>query len=150
MVPTLFEQTSLRTSVGKERKRRGRREEERVRYSRQNKTRLPYASSYPPSSFPKVHPHTAMECSDELLFNYHDAVIYQSDLSLLDSPTAWLNDACINFYLTRLQHRRREDGSGNSVDRNDLFLDPYVLSINFHACHVFFCGSNLLFIVMLL
>lgn len=30
------------------------------------------------------------------LLNYHDAVVRASDLALLDSPTAWLNDACIN------------------------------------------------------
>lgn len=68
------------------------------------------------------------------LFNYHDAVLYPSDLEILDSPTAWLNDAVIHFQLTRLQHRRH-DGAGNekktpdcSDDDEDtmenLFLDP--------------------------
>jgi hypothetical protein len=64
-----------------------------------------------------------------LLLNYHDAVIYPSDLEILDSPTAWLNDAIIHFQLTRLQHRQttelenREDGSTSTSSEN-LFIDP--------------------------
>ena len=68
------------------------------------------------------------------LLNYHDAVVYPSDLALLDSPTAWLNDACINFQMTRLQHRNvcekrarktEEECDGNIIDQlEDLFLDP--------------------------
>jgi hypothetical protein len=69
-----------------------------------------------------------------LLVNYYDAVIYTSDLSILDSSTAWLNDACINFQLTRLQQRQRERSSsvsvvndeqdGITVEEQYLFLDP--------------------------
>jgi hypothetical protein len=44
------------------------------------------------------------------LFNYHDAVIYPSDLGIIDSPSAWLNDALIHFQMTRLQYRRRRTG----------------------------------------
>ena len=69
---------------------------------------------------------------DRLLLNFHDAVIYESDLSLLDSPTAWLNDACIHFQMTRFQHRKQgaridDDLEGHEVVQlEDLFLDPYV------------------------
>lgn len=57
------------------------------------------------------------------LLNYHDAVVRASDLALLDSPTAWLNDACINFRLTRLQHRhhrreREEEGEGEGEEED--------------------------------
>ena len=64
------------------------------------------------------------------LLNYHDAVVYPSDLALLNSPTAWLNDACINFQMTRLQHRkvgekRARKTDGTIIDQlEDLFLDP--------------------------
>ena len=78
------------------------------------------------------------------LLNYHDAVIYPSDLVLLDSPTAWLNDACINFQMTRLQQKQEEpqaagkevererkrqrngvDAYGERIDQlEDLFVDP--------------------------
>ncbi len=75
--------------------------------------------------------------ADDLLLNYHDAVIYASDLALLDSPTDWLNDACINFQMKRLQRtqdERRDVGKEGSRDPNrqkngtelfeELFLDP--------------------------
>ena len=78
--------------------------------------------------------------TDDLLVNYHDAVIYPSDLALLDSPTDWLNDACINFQMRRLQHTQEEswdagkEGSRDSKRQKkgiegieqfeDLFLDP--------------------------
>ncbi len=74
------------------------------------------------------------------LFNYHDAVIYPSDLGIIDSPSAWLNDALIHFHMTRLQHRRRRgvtdemkmgkspeermDESDGTGDAENLFLDP--------------------------
>lgn len=66
-----------------------------------------------------------------LLINYNDAVIYASDLAILNSPTAWLNDACINFQLTRLQQQHRprvchvyNEQDGNAVEEQFLFLDP--------------------------
>lgn len=75
--------------------------------------------------------------TDSLLVNYNDAVIYSSDLFILDSSTAWLNDACINFQLTRLQHQQREERNvvcvyneqqqqydGITVQQQYLFLDP--------------------------
>jgi hypothetical protein len=73
--------------------------------------------------------------ANRLLVNYNDAVIYTSDLAILDSSTAWLNDACINFQLTRLQQQQQQrDRSnvsfvnkqdGSTVEEQYLFLDPY-------------------------
>ena len=74
---------------------------------------------------------------EQQLLNYHDAVIYPSDLALLDSPTAWLNDACINFQMAYLQQNQKDDaadereqkrqknGTAEGMDQlDDLFLDP--------------------------
>eukprot|EP00980_Cylindrotheca_fusiformis_P002137 scaffold481_cov208-Cylindrotheca_fusiformis.AAC.3 len=63
---------------------------------------------------------------DELVVNYHDAVVYGSDLKLVQCPTAWLNDSCIHFYMNVLQH---EDN-----DSNFLFMDPSVVSFFMHQC----------------
>ena len=72
-----------------------------------------------------------------LLLNYHDACIYKSDLCLVETPTEWLNDACINFQMTRLQQkhnattrRANEGGDGGPL----LFLDPAVVSYMMHQC----------------
>jgi Ulp1 family protease len=74
--------------------------------------------------------------ADRLLVNYNDAVIYASDLAILDSSTAWLNDACINFQLTRLQQQQQQQRErcdvsivnnkqdGSTVEEQYLFLDP--------------------------
>ena len=79
---------------------------------------------------------------EQQLLNYHDAVIYPSDLALLDSPTAWLNDACINFQMAYLQQNQKDDAAdkkpgdereqkrqknwtAEGMDQlDDLFLDP--------------------------
>jgi sentrin-specific protease 8 len=63
---------------------------------------------------------------NNLILNYNDAVIYQSDLDILKSPSAWLNDACINFYFTSLQ------ASIRSNNANLKFVDPSVLSFFMH------------------
>jgi sentrin-specific protease 8 len=63
---------------------------------------------------------------NELVINYNDAVIYGKDLGLLESNTAWLNDACIHYQLTRLQ--QTHDPTAKSV----LFLDPAVVSFLMH------------------
>lgn len=84
--------------------------------------------------------HNKTMSADDLLVNYHDAVIYPSDLALLDSPTDWLNDACINFHMRRLQHtqdetrdagkeggrdpKRQKKGIEGIDQFEDLFLDP--------------------------
>lgn len=67
-------------------------------------------------------------CSDddELLVNYHDALIYRRDLRVLENPTAWLNSDCIHFQLLWLQ---------NSTNLNDvLLMDPSVTSFLVHQC----------------
>ena len=77
--------------------------------------------------------HSTKQTMSNHLLNYHDAIIYPSDLALLDSPSDWLNDAVINFQMTRLQQtqnerrksgqkRRRDDGE--VVVNQHLFLDP--------------------------
>mmetsp|Transcript_14938 Transcript_14938/g.32421 ORF Transcript_14938/g.32421 Transcript_14938/m.32421 type:complete len:303 (+) Transcript_14938:17-925(+) len=80
------------------------------------------------------------------LLNYHDAIIYPSDLALLDSSTAWLNDACMNFQMTRLQQtqgdrrgatkeeeRKGMDDDAGCIDQlEDMFIDPSVLSFLMH------------------
>ena len=63
---------------------------------------------------------------NELVLNYHDAVLYQSDLAFLESNNAWLNDACMNFYLTVLQQRN------NPIKVK--FMDPAVVSFLMHQC----------------
>lgn len=62
--------------------------------------------------------------SKKLILNYHDAVLYESDKAILESPTAWLNDACIHFYLTILQQQFP----------NVKFMDPSVITFLMHQC----------------
>lgn len=70
-----------------------------------------------------------------LLLNYHDACIYKSDLRLVESPTEWLNDACINFQMTRLQQKRSATRRANECGGGPLlFLDPAVVSYMMHQC----------------
>jgi sentrin-specific protease 8 len=63
---------------------------------------------------------------DELIVNFHDAVIYGSDLTLVQSRKEWLNDACINFFFAVL---RQADSTDNIV-----FMDPSVVSFFMHQC----------------
>lgn len=80
-------------------------------------------------------------CHQKHLLNYQDVIIYPSDLALLDSSTAWLNDACINFQMTRLQERKKDSRAEKRVKEvksaaeetvdvggidqlDDLFIDP--------------------------
>jgi sentrin-specific protease 8 len=62
----------------------------------------------------------------DLILNYHDAVIYGSDLKLVQSRTDWLNDACIHFFFNLLQHAENT--------RQSVFMDPSVLSYFMHQC----------------
>ena len=76
--------------------------------------------------------------NNKLLLNYlGDAVIYSSDLALLDCPTAWLNSDIIHFHFLRLQHQPHlvvgsaPDADGGHQHPNErkfnidcLFLDP--------------------------
>lgn len=63
---------------------------------------------------------------NRLLLNYNDAVMYESDLQLLECPTAWLNDACMHFGMRRLYEE--------SKDKDVAFMDPAVLSFLMHQC----------------
>lgn len=39
---------------------------------------------------------------DKLILSYQDACLYESDLAILRSETAWLNDRIISFYFEYL------------------------------------------------
>jgi sentrin-specific protease 8 len=66
-------------------------------------------------------------CKDsDLILNYHDAVVYGSDLKILQSRTEWLNDACIHFFFNLLQL--------SEETHQDLYMDPSVLSFFMHQC----------------
>ena len=76
--------------------------------------------------------------ADRLIVDFNDALVHASDLALLDSDVAWLNDSCINFQMTRLQHRasakkkRPRDNYHRPSGEDDLFLDPSVVSFLMH------------------
>jgi sentrin-specific protease 8 len=63
----------------------------------------------------------------DLLLNFNDAIIYGSDLALVQSRTAWLNDACINFFFELMKQR-----VGKSIPVT--FMDPSVVSFFVHQC----------------
>jgi sentrin-specific protease 8 len=86
-----------------------------------------------------------------LIINYHDAVIYGSDLKLLKNRTEWLNDSCIHFFFVLLQQRQRQSeqerereqkdkekkegkGTSSSSSSSFLFMDPSVVSYWMHQC----------------
>jgi hypothetical protein len=70
---------------------------------------------------------------NEFVVNYNDAVIYGKDLGLLESNTAWLNDACIHYQFTRLQQTHDPDPDSNpTTAKSILFLDPAVVSFLMH------------------
>jgi hypothetical protein len=58
------------------------------------------------------------------VLNYHDAILYPSDISLLRCDHEWLNDACIHFYLTVLQQQHPKVK----------FMDPSVVTFLMHQC----------------
>ena len=81
--------------------------------------------------------------TNKLILNYlGDAVIYSSDLALLDCPTAWLNSDLIHFHFLRLQNEPHlvvgsdsksskddaTEGGGQQPTIDCLFLDPTVIS----------------------
>ena len=80
------------------------------------------------SSVEESKPHHYKD-TDQIL-NFRDAVIYGSDLRLLQRRTEWLNDSCIHFYFTWLQSKQKEEASPTET----LFLDPSVLSFFVHQC----------------
>mmetsp|Transcript_14761 Transcript_14761/g.27765 ORF Transcript_14761/g.27765 Transcript_14761/m.27765 type:complete len:266 (+) Transcript_14761:4137-4934(+) len=67
---------------------------------------------------------------NNLILNYHDACIYESDLNLL-LKNEWLNDACINYGMTRLStclEDKCTNGHGHDSPLIMKFLDPSVIS----------------------
>jgi sentrin-specific protease 8 len=94
-----------------------------------------------------MSPPKAYKDSD-LILNYHDAVLYGSDLKRVQSRTEWLNDACIHFFFNRLQqeHAERNTTTSSSTSSSTtsitttsrhtsaLFMDPAVLSFFMHQC----------------
>jgi sentrin-specific protease 8 len=65
-------------------------------------------------------------CANRLLLNFQDAVLYEYDLELLESPIAWLNDNIIHFALKCLQQRH--------APAPIHFMDPAVISFLMHQC----------------
>jgi sentrin-specific protease 8 len=71
----------------------------------------------------------------DLIISYHDAVIYGSDLKLLEQRTQWLNDSCIHFYFTWLTQQRQQRHLPSSLPPSSLyFMDPSVVSFWMHQC----------------
>ena len=63
---------------------------------------------------------------DEQILTYHNTLVYGSDLRIMQSQNAWLNDACINFFMSVLQH--------SPDTRHNKFVDPSVISCLMHQC----------------
>jgi hypothetical protein len=94
---------------------------------------------------PQCQPISTFKDSD-LIINYHDAVIYGSDLKLLKNRTEWLNDSCIHFFFALLQQRQREQEREQKEKEKEkkegkdtspssfLFMDPSVVSFWMHQC----------------
>jgi hypothetical protein len=76
-----------------------------------------------------------MTSNNKLLLNYlGDAVIYSSDLAILESPTAWLNSDIIHFWFLRLKNGGGEsdDDDAGNLQVDCLPLDPAVISFIMH------------------
>ena len=76
--------------------------------------------------------------NNELLINYHDAVIYGWELKLIERRTDWLNDSCIHFFFTHLQqlYPLSKTTTVPPATRRPsfLFMDPSVVSFWMHQC----------------
>merc|ERR1712161_130978 len=74
----------------------------------------------------------------DLIINYHDAVIYGSDLKLFNRRSEWLNDSCIHFYFAFLQQQqkylRQQQQQQKEGKLSFLFMDPSVVSFWIHQC----------------
>ena len=87
---------------------------------------------------------------NSLLLNYHDACIYESDVSLLESKSEWLNDACIHFQIKRIEQQRMVATTSStsyipskkeSVMKIPIigmkFLDPLISSFFMHQLSIY-------------
>lgn len=59
------------------------------------------------------------------MINYHDAMLYRSDVDLL-GPSMWLNDNCITFALRYLEHEVLK--TAPMVSKSVCFIDAAVMS----------------------
>ena len=73
--------------------------------------------------------------SCRLLFNYHDALVYEGDARLFKAP-GWLNDRCLHFLFRLFEHE-------DFPDRPDLlFMDPAVVSCMLIQCTGEACAAK--------
>lgn len=96
-----------------------------------------------------------------VLLNYHDAILYDSDVAILTNSSGWLNDQCIHFFEKILEYDssfHEIDGSnqiigspGTNISTNGAlrFIDPSVVSFMKLQCtdddefQDLACGLNL-------
>ena len=71
--------------------------------------------------------------NNQLLINYDDACIYESDVALIRDPCGWLNSSCIHFFMNLMQSKSKQRRTNNNAA--DLFMDPSVLSFFVHFCN---------------
>lgn len=88
---------------------------------------------------------------NSLLLNYHDACIYESDVSLLESKSEWLNDACIHFQIKRIEQQRmvattsstsyipsKKESLMKRISNIGMkFLDPLISSFFMHQLSIY-------------
>lgn len=66
--------------------------------------------------------------ADDILVNYHDAVVYRSDASLT-APGKWLNDRIIYWYFKYLELGSiSKEIAGGTFPTDILLMDPSVVS----------------------
>lgn len=81
-----------------------------------------------PSDEENAAAHAGMT-SPRLCLNYHDAVLYSTDIDILRSTNSWLNDSCIHYQMTRYQQELH-----NIEGDRFLFMDPSIVSYLMHQC----------------
>jgi len=70
-----------------------------------------------------------------LVLSYHDALLYKSDIRILEDPREWLNDAVIHFQMMRYQcNEGNVLGWKNPPKHKLIFIDPAVISFIVHQC----------------
>lgn len=97
----------------------------------QTKVVLPYHNNKNHHNDTKI---TMRFRDDQQILNYHDAVVYGSDLRIVQSDNAWLNDACIHFYMNILQYSANDEHAHQQLKTCHRFVDPSVMSFFMHQC----------------